>query len=137
VAIDAGHRLCSKASISLSDLSTESFLWYSRRSSPELYDILIASCQRSGFLPKIICEMAEGSDAAIDLIRAGAACAFVGSMSAATADLRGVIVKPVQDLEIELRLQLAWRAKHTRGRRFARAMLPALREHRRAAALAA
>jgi DNA-binding transcriptional LysR family regulator len=137
VIVPASHRLSMQDSIDLIDLSEEYFVWYARKSSPFIYDHLMMACRTCGFEPKVAYELEEGSDSAVELLLAGGGCAFAASVSARRISSPELVVKPVRNLGLDLKLQLVWRKGRPAATQFARAILPAIREHRRTIAKAA
>ncbi|KAF2394711.1 LysR family transcriptional regulator [Pseudomonas frederiksbergensis] len=57
VALPIDHPLASRKRISLSSLSNESLVMFSRKVSPVYFDNLIATCRASGFSPRVLHEV--------------------------------------------------------------------------------
>lgn len=57
VALPIDHPLASRARISLSSLSNEPLVMFSRKVSPVYFDNLIATCRASGFSPRVLHEV--------------------------------------------------------------------------------
>lgn len=57
VALPSDHPLASRTRISLSSLSTEPLVMFSRKVSPVYFDNLIATCRASGFSPRVLHEV--------------------------------------------------------------------------------
>ena len=52
------HRLAGKQSIALSDLADDPWIMFPRDSATAIYDRIMATCQRTGFSPKVVQEAA-------------------------------------------------------------------------------
>lgn len=57
VALPSNHPLASRTRISLSSLSNEPLVMFSRKVSPVYFDNLIATCRASGFSPRVLHEV--------------------------------------------------------------------------------
>jgi len=57
VALPSDHPLASRTRISLSSLSNEPLVMFSRKVSPVYFDNLIATCRASGFSPRVLHEV--------------------------------------------------------------------------------
>ncbi|WP_103308702.1 MULTISPECIES: LysR family transcriptional regulator [unclassified Pseudomonas] len=57
VALPSDHPLASRTRVSLSSLSTEPLVMFSRKVSPVYFDNLIATCRASGFSPRVLHEV--------------------------------------------------------------------------------
>ena len=76
VAVPKGHRLASRKSAPLADLSDEVFVFYHRRVRPGLTDAVIAACERSGFHPRLGQE-APQLTSTLNLVAAGLGISIV------------------------------------------------------------
>ena len=102
------HPLTKLKHLRLHDLTDATFVWFSRRASPALYDRLMRACFRGGLKsPRIV---QEGRDEAtiLSLVAAGLGVGWVMG----TARWRcptSVAIMSVVDLHLPQQLSLAWR----------------------------
>jgi DNA-binding transcriptional LysR family regulator len=102
------HPLTKLKHLRLRDLTDATFVWFSRRASPALYDRLMRACFRGGLKsPRIV---QEGRDEAtiLSLVAAGLGVGWVMG----TARWRcptSVAIMSVVDLHLPQQLSLAWR----------------------------
>jgi DNA-binding transcriptional LysR family regulator len=102
-----GHRLASRARLSLGDLAEEAFILFPRAVAPTLYDDIIARCRAARFSPRIVQE-AIGWHTMVSLVSAAIGVALVpGSLR----QLRqpGVVYRPVRDLRVDMELCAVWK----------------------------
>jgi DNA-binding transcriptional LysR family regulator len=76
VAIPKGHRLASRKTTPLANLSDEVFVFYHRSVRPGLTDVVIAACERSGFRPRLSQE-APQLTSTLNLVAAGLGVSIV------------------------------------------------------------
>lgn len=76
VAIPTRHRLSSRRSLRLEELSLDPFVLYPRKNGSFLYDSIIAACQSAGFSPRIVQE-APQMGSTVNLVAAGVGVSIV------------------------------------------------------------
>lgn len=54
--LPAGHRLAGARSIALADLADDPWIMFPRDSSTAIYDRIMATCERAGFVPRVVQE---------------------------------------------------------------------------------
>ncbi len=59
IALPNGHRLATSETVALAGLRDQDFIMHPRRVATGLYDATIAACQRAGFTPHVVHEVAE------------------------------------------------------------------------------
>lgn len=107
IALPAGHRLAPKETLRLADLSGEPLVWTSPPLNPRFHERLMAACILGGYTPQIV---QEASTLAIllSLVELAAGIGFI-TMTSAPPMMRAVVLKPVVDLKLDYRIELAWR----------------------------
>lgn len=106
-ALPAGHRLAGQASVHLSALADEDFVFALRDVAPVSFDQMIAECVRAGFSPRI--RHTAGQLATIaQIVRLGMGVAIVPE-SVARMPGGGVEFVPLRDADARLPLFLACR----------------------------
>lgn len=107
LALPATHRLNQLPQLWLRDLQGERLILISRAYNPRLYDELGACFAQAGLRPKIAQEVST-SAIMLNLVAVG-----IGLGIAVTAMRRrlptGIVLKPIADLTMPYRLDLAWR----------------------------
>jgi DNA-binding transcriptional LysR family regulator len=76
LALHKGHRLAGRDQIDLSEIADEPFVMCERSWAPEIYDQVMAACQKAGFAPRVIYH-APQDVCALLLASAGVAVTFV------------------------------------------------------------
>ncbi|NDV26715.1 LysR family transcriptional regulator [Desulfovibrio sp. JC010] len=61
LAVPAGHRLCGKKSVDISELAGEPFIFFPRESQPRLYDEWMRVFADAGFVPDVVQQAARKS----------------------------------------------------------------------------
>jgi DNA-binding transcriptional LysR family regulator len=107
VALPDNHRLCAKASISLKDLSDESFIVFPRGEGLGFHAEVLALCRRSRFVPRVAQE-ATPMQTLIGLVDAGMGVAIVPS-SAMALHLPRVVYRPIQETYAATTFSVAWK----------------------------
>jgi DNA-binding transcriptional LysR family regulator len=107
LALPKSHPLAGRTRLTLANLAKESFVFFPRHVEPAMYDDIIASCRAAGFSPRVVQE-ANGWHTLVSLVSAGVGLAFV-PRSLAEFDQRGVVYRPVRDLEVEMTLSAVWK----------------------------
>jgi DNA-binding transcriptional LysR family regulator len=107
IALPANHRLASADVVRLADLSGEPLIWTSPSLNPRFHEQLMAACVMGGYVPRIV---QEASTLAIllSLVELAAGVGFI-TITSAPPVMRAVVLKPVADLTLEYRIELAWR----------------------------
>ena len=102
------HPLTAKDSISLVDLTQESFILHPRVEGPFLYDGFLKLCRQAGFEPQIIQEV-NSHQSRICLVAAGMGITFIpaGLQKAIAQDL---ICISVLDIPFKLEFAASWRS---------------------------
>jgi DNA-binding transcriptional LysR family regulator len=76
LAVHKGHRLAGRDDVELSEIADEPFVLCERSWAPEVYDGVMAVCQRAGFSPRVICHAPQEISALL-LASAGVAATLV------------------------------------------------------------
>ena len=106
LALPASHALATKAHLRLADLQNEDLLWLPRDASPLVHDKLMAACRAGGLTPRIVQHLRSES-VRLDLVSVGMGLTFVSSTFRGAA-IENVVIRPVADLCLPLKLELAW-----------------------------
>ncbi|NJN39653.1 MAG: LysR family transcriptional regulator, partial [Gammaproteobacteria bacterium] len=90
----------------LAALADEPFILFPRKAGPSLYDLIVGSCQRAGFLPRIDQEAIQ-MQTIVSLVAAGMGVAVV---PASLRHLRrtGVEYRQLKDNTLPVEIGLAW-----------------------------
>jgi DNA-binding transcriptional LysR family regulator len=104
-AVPSGHRLSSRSSIHLRELSNEAFISYSRGESTGINFAVANACRAAGFSPKIVHEATQ-IQAAVSLVAAGMGVALVPSLHSQLKN-RKVRFLPLQGRSPSLEIGLA------------------------------
>lgn len=107
IALPVGHRLAPREALQLADLSGEPLVWTSPSLNPRFHERLMAACILGGYTPQIV---QEASTLAIllSLVELAAGIGFI-TITSAPPVMRAVVLKPVTDLKLDYRIELAWR----------------------------
>lgn len=109
--LPSGHPLARRQSISLLELTEESFVTLVRDQSPHNYDNVINSCMKAGFYPKIRFSARQWLTVAA-LVASGLGVALVPS-SIASSGIKGACFLPLNDAQITSRI---WCLRHQDNR---------------------
>ena len=101
-ALPQGHRLTSRARLSLADFADEPFILFPRYAAPALYDDIMARCRAARFTPRVMQEAAAWHTVT-SLVSAGVGVAFV-PRSLSRSRQPGVTYRPVRDLRANVGL---------------------------------
>jgi DNA-binding transcriptional LysR family regulator len=113
-AVHARHRLAGRADVDLSDLAGEPFVLWERTPAPEIYDDIIAACQKAGFSPRVISHVPEPISALL-LTSAGLAVTLVPA-SLRSAHVGQINFIPLTNRSLNTSLALITRAdEHLSG----------------------
>jgi DNA-binding transcriptional LysR family regulator len=107
LALPASHRLAPRKTVRLRDLVNEPFVWNIPRTNPRYDQALNAACHGQGFAPRIVQEVSN-SATVLSLIGVGIGVGFVPGMMRWRLQ-EGVILRPVADLAMPFRTDIAWR----------------------------
>lgn len=113
VALPAAHPLTQKtangapAPVSLTELLSDSFVVYRRRTGPGLYDAVIAACQTAGFSPQIGQE-APRIGSTLNFVAAGLGVSIVPA-SMQRMQIEGVVYRQLKGAPVKAPLILATR----------------------------
>jgi DNA-binding transcriptional LysR family regulator len=108
----AGHPLSSRDEIMLEDLADVPFMFMKRSFSPALYDVVMGTFARAGYVPQIHGEY-DGLPTVWALAAQGLGWAL-GSESQCYAPPQGVIPVRIADFDLPWGLELAYRRDETR-----------------------
>jgi DNA-binding transcriptional LysR family regulator len=112
LAVPKRHPLAKLKKLSLRDLMDASFIWFPRRASPALYDRLMHECYRGGLKSPRIVQEGLNEATILSLVSTGLGVGWVLG-SARWRCPETVAILPVVDLNVPLRLTLAWRRDNT------------------------
>ncbi|NEQ22142.1 MAG: LysR family transcriptional regulator [Microcoleus sp. SIO2G3] len=93
-------------SISIKELSNESFIFYPRHVGPVLYDRIISLCQQAGFSPNIVQEVIP-QQTILGLVSANIGISLLHASAQAFAP-SGVVIRQLLEPTPELELAVAW-----------------------------
>jgi DNA-binding transcriptional LysR family regulator len=107
LALPKTHRLAGRARLTLAALADEAFVSFPRVVGPEIFDDVVSRCRAVGFSPRIVQE-ATGWHTLASLVSAGVGIGFVPS-SISEFQQRGVVYRPVRELDVKLSLAAVWK----------------------------
>lgn len=105
------HPLASHEQLSLEDLKNETLILFPRSMNPSLYDEIIFACQKVGFSPRSIREVAPRS-MAVGLVAAGEGVATIAS-SQQHMCVKGTCYRPLTSPAPQIRFSCITRADQT------------------------
>ena len=112
LAVPKRHPLTKLKKLRLRELTDALFIWFPRRASPAFYDRLMHECYRGGLkCPRIVQERLNEATI-LSLVSTGLGVGWVLG-SARWRCPETVAILPVVDLNVPLRLTLAWRRDNT------------------------
>jgi DNA-binding transcriptional LysR family regulator len=107
LAVPAGHPLTHVPKLRLRDLVNHRFVWFPRRSSPAMYDRLMAECEKGGLRePQIVQETREST--LLSLVACGLGVGFISGDSHWRCP-PAVVLLPVSDLNFQISFDLIYR----------------------------
>lgn len=101
------HPLAQKSSVRLADLRDEAFITYPSHSRSVVHDAVIATCEKAGFRPSVVQEVAETSTL-VAFVAAGLGVALVPA-SVQHLKITGATFKPLAGSTGEVELAVATR----------------------------
>jgi DNA-binding transcriptional LysR family regulator len=109
LAVPQDHRLARKSRVTLRDLQNEPFVWFPRAVSPPYHDHVVEACHNAGLRLKVVLE-APTESSLLSLVARGVGLTFAVENRSRHQALANVRLRDVADLNVVLRLQMAWRA---------------------------
>lgn len=106
VALPAGHALAARESLRLEDLRDEPFVTYPAGHRSVLHDVVAGACQRAGFRPRQVAQVAQTSTLLV-FVAAGIGVAVLPE-SGRRLRLEGVEFVPLEDAP-SVELAVGWR----------------------------
>ena len=108
LAVPKRHPLSTLKKLRLRDLTDVPFVWFPRRAGPALYDRLMHECYRGGLKSPRIVQDGLNEATILSLVSTGLGVGWV--LESARWRCPGTVaILPVVDLNVPLRLSLAWR----------------------------
>ena len=112
LAVPKRHPLTKLKKLRLRELTDALFIWFPRRASPAFYDRLMHECYRGGLKSPRILQEGLNEATILSLVSTGLGVGWVLG-SARWRCPETVAILPVVDLNVPLRLSLAWRRDNT------------------------
>ena len=112
LAVPKRHPLTKLKKLRLRELTDALFIWFPRRASPAFYDRLTHECYRGGLKSPRIVQEGLNEATILSLVSTGLGVGWVLG-SARWRCPETVAILPVVDLNVPLRLTLAWRRDNT------------------------
>jgi DNA-binding transcriptional LysR family regulator len=112
LAVPKRHPLTKLKKLRLRDLTDTAFVWFPRRASPAFYDQLMHKCYSGGLRSPRIVQEGLNEATILSLVSTGLGVGWVLG-SARWRCPETVAILPVVDLNVPLRLALAWRRDNT------------------------
>jgi DNA-binding transcriptional LysR family regulator len=106
------HPLVRLKQLRLRELTDAAFVWFPRRTSPTFYDQLMHECYRGGLTSPRIVQEGPNEATILSLVSTGLGVGWVLG-SARWRCPKTVAILPVLDLDMPVRLALAWRRDNT------------------------
>jgi DNA-binding transcriptional LysR family regulator len=107
LALPASHKLVARKTVRLRDLADEPFVWNMPTTNPRYNHALMTACQSKGLAPRVVQEVSN-SATILSLVAVGVGVGFVPGMMRWRLQ-EGVILRPVADLSMPFRTDIAWR----------------------------
>jgi DNA-binding transcriptional LysR family regulator len=112
LAVPNGHPLTRLKKLRMRDLTDAPFVWFPRWANPAFYDRLMHECHRRGLKSPRIVQEGLNEATILSLVSTGLGVGWVLG-SARWRCPETVAILPVGDLNVPLRLALAWRRDNT------------------------
>ena len=109
VALPEGHALASRSHIDRQNLANEPIIWIARALHPALHQYFLESCQRLGYVPRIVHEINTVSEL-LDLVAAGAGVGFVKMSIIERVREPGVVFRPLSGPKLFIDTGVAYRS---------------------------
>jgi DNA-binding transcriptional LysR family regulator len=106
------HPLVKLKQLRLRELTDAAFVWFPRQTSPTFYDQLMHECYRGGLTSPRIVQEGPNEATILSLVSTGLGVGWVLG-SARWRCPKTVAILPVLDLDMPVRLALAWRRDNT------------------------
>jgi DNA-binding transcriptional LysR family regulator len=108
-ALPENHPLATRSEIDRRDLANEPIIWIARALHPALHQYFLESCQRLGYVPRIVHEISTVSEL-FDLVGAGAGIGFVKRSIAERVREPGVVFRELSGPKLFIDTGVAYRA---------------------------
>jgi len=108
LALPSDHKLALAGKVRLADLEGEPFLWYPRHLGAATYDALAAAFTERGLTFQVTQE-GEAEEVLLELVSFGMGITLVTESVTDRRRLDNVVLRRVEDLDLELALDLVWR----------------------------
>ena len=108
LAVPKRHPLTKLKKLRLRDLVDAAFVWFPRWAGPAFYDQMMEACYRGGLKSPRIVQEGLNEATILSLVSTGLGVGWVLG-SARWRSPATVVILPVVDLNVSLRLALAWR----------------------------
>jgi DNA-binding transcriptional LysR family regulator len=112
LAVPKRHPLTKLKKLRLRDLVNAAFVWFPRWAAPAFYDQMMAACYRGGLKSPRIVQEGLNEATILSLVSTGLGVGWVLG-SARWRSPATLVILPVADLNVTLRLALAWRRDNT------------------------
>jgi DNA-binding transcriptional LysR family regulator len=112
LAVPKGHPLTKLKKLRLRDLVDAAFVWFPRWAGPAFYDQMMEACYRGGLKSPRIVQEGLNEATILSLVSTGLGVGWVLG-SARWRSPATVVILPVVDLNVTLRLALVWRRDNT------------------------
>ncbi len=109
LALPENHRLASRKRIQISDLKNEKFIMMPYEESPFFYRIIELAFKKSGNFTPNIAEEIYNFDAILKLLPDSNLISFVPEMLKNLSFYKGIVLKPIADLNIDVKYVGIWR----------------------------
>ena len=106
-ALPEGHPLAAHECVAVVDLRDEPFISYPSRHRSVMYEVVIDTCRRAGFLPRQIHEVAETSTLVV-FVAAGLGVSLVAE-SVSALNISGATFRPLEGAGVDVELAVAMR----------------------------
>lgn len=108
VALPESHPLASQPEIDPQDLANEPIIWIARAQHPALHRYFLDSCQRVGYVPRIVHEINAVSEL-FDLVGVSAGISFVKRSIAQRVQEPGVVFRELRGSKLSIDTGVAYR----------------------------
>jgi DNA-binding transcriptional LysR family regulator len=109
LAVPENHPLAKRSEIDRLDLATEPIIWVAKTLNLALHKYLLESCQRSGYMPRIVHEVNTVSEL-FDLVAFGAGIGFVKRSVGERSRESGVVFRELRRPRLSIETGIAYRA---------------------------